>query len=83
MKYVDFFGHQVSKLIVGDNPFNGHSYITEYISKEEMINFHTETCRDMINYHAVFNGIYFHSSTSNNFKISAIRTNLPFNTCLK
>ena len=42
MKYVDFFGHKVSKVIVGDNPFNGHSYITEYVSKEEMIDYHTE-----------------------------------------
>lgn len=28
MNTVDFFGHQVSKLIVGDNPISGHSYIT-------------------------------------------------------
>ena len=42
MQFVDFFGHKVSKLIVGDNPFNGHSYITEYVSKEEMVNYHTE-----------------------------------------
>ena len=42
MKYVDFFGSKVSKLIVGDNPFNGHSYITQFISKEEMIDYHTE-----------------------------------------
>ena len=42
MKYVDFYGHKVSKLIIGDNPFNGHSYITEYVSKDEMIEYHTE-----------------------------------------
>ena len=42
MKYVDFYGHKVSKLIIGDNPFNGHSYITEYVSKNEMIEYHTE-----------------------------------------
>lgn len=42
MKYVDFYGNKVSKLIIGDNPFNGHSYITEYVSKEEMIEYHTE-----------------------------------------
>ena len=42
MYNVDFLGHQVSKLIVGDNPFNGHSYITAFISKEEMLNYHTE-----------------------------------------
>ena len=37
MKYVDFYGNKVSKLIIGDNPFNGHSYIPEFVSKEEMI----------------------------------------------
>ena len=42
MHYVDFFGHKISKLICGDNPFNGHSYITEFVSKEEMIDYHTE-----------------------------------------
>lgn len=42
MKYVDFYGNKVSKLIIGDNPFNGHSYITEYVSKQEMLDYHTE-----------------------------------------
>ena len=42
MKYVNFFGHKVSKLIVGDNPFNGHSYITHIVPKQEMIDYHTE-----------------------------------------
>lgn len=42
MHYVDFFGHKVSKLIIGDNPFNGHSYINSVYPKEEMINYHTE-----------------------------------------
>ena len=42
MKYVDFFGHSVSKLIIGDNPFNGHSYINQFFPKEEMLDYHTE-----------------------------------------
>ena len=42
MKKVNFFGNEVSKLIIGDNPFNGHSYIPEYFSKQEMLDFHTE-----------------------------------------
>lgn len=42
MQYVNFFGYNVSKLILGDNPFNGHSYITDYISGDEMSAFHTE-----------------------------------------
>ena len=42
MQYVDFLGHKVSKLIVGDNPFNGHSYITNYVTGKEMLDYHTE-----------------------------------------
>jgi len=42
MNYVDFFGHKVSKLIIGDNPFNGHSYITSFIPGNEMVNYYTE-----------------------------------------
>lgn len=42
MYNIDFFGHSVSKLIIGDNPFNGHSYITAFIPKEEMLEYHTE-----------------------------------------
>ena len=38
---VDFFGKQVSKLILGDNPFTGHSYIPEIYDGDEMINFYT------------------------------------------
>ena len=41
MKYVDFFGNKVSKLIVGDNPFNGHSYITHITPGSEMVEFYT------------------------------------------
>lgn len=42
MQYVDFYGHKVSKLICGDNPFNGHTYIESYVSKPEMLHYHTE-----------------------------------------
>lgn len=42
MNYVDFFGHRVSKLIIGDNPFNGHSYITNFIPGKEMRDYYTE-----------------------------------------
>lgn len=41
MNKVDFYGHKVTKLIVGDNPFNGHSYISDIISGEEMLEYCT------------------------------------------
>lgn len=39
---VDFFGRRVSRLILGDNPFNGHSYIPDFATGIEMNDFYTE-----------------------------------------
>ncbi len=41
MKNVPFFGHSVSKLIIGDNPMNGYSYIGQRISGTEMKRYYT------------------------------------------
>jgi len=41
MKTANFFGKQISRLLLGDNPMNGHSYITDLISGEEMNDYHT------------------------------------------
>lgn len=41
MRTVNFFGHQITKLIVGDNPFNGHSYILDKVDREEMKEYYT------------------------------------------
>ena len=41
MNTVNFFGHRVSKLIVGDNPINGHSYIQDSITGKEMKDYYT------------------------------------------
>ncbi len=38
---VKFFGHDVSRLIIGDNPFNGHSYIVDKTTGREMTDFYT------------------------------------------
>lgn len=37
----DFFGVQVTRLIVGDNPFSGHSYIEDIVSGKEMLDYYT------------------------------------------
>jgi len=34
---VDFFGTPVTRLILGDNPFAGNSYIPEVHNREEML----------------------------------------------
>ena len=41
MNTVEFFGNKVSKLIIGDNPINGHSYIEDKISGKEMKEYYT------------------------------------------
>jgi len=41
MKTVSFFGKTVSKLIIGDNPINGHSYIVDQIDGNTMKAFYT------------------------------------------
>ena len=38
---VDFYGTLVTRLILGDNPFNGHSYITDVHSGDEMMDYYT------------------------------------------
>jgi hypothetical protein len=38
---VDFFGTPVSRLFLGDNPVNGHSYIPDLCSGEAMMNYCT------------------------------------------
>ena len=41
MNTVDFFGHKITKLIIGDNPINGHSYIEDVTTGEEMKSYYT------------------------------------------
>jgi hypothetical protein len=41
MKTVSFLGHDITRLILGDNPFNGHSYIQDKITGEEMKAYYT------------------------------------------
>ena len=41
MKQVDFFGHRISKLIIGDNPFTWHSYIEDQITGQEMLDYYS------------------------------------------
>ena len=41
MNRVNFFGNSVSKLIIGDNPMTGHSYIEDVISGQEMKDWYT------------------------------------------
>jgi len=37
---VDFFGHEISRLLVGGNPFSGHMYVP-WITSDEVLDYHT------------------------------------------
>jgi len=41
IKTVDFFGAQVTRMTIGDNPFHGHSYIQDVHSDDEMLDYYT------------------------------------------
>ena len=41
MKKVDFFDVSLSRVLLGDNPFNGHSYIKSVHDGDEMMDFYT------------------------------------------
>lgn len=41
MKTVDFFGTRISKMILGDNPVFGHSYIADRIPGKEMVDYYS------------------------------------------
>ena len=38
---VDFLGKQLTRLILGDNPFTGNSYVEDWISGEKMLDYYT------------------------------------------
>ena len=41
MRHVNFFGHSISRLVLGDNPMTGHSYIEHRIPGREMTAYYT------------------------------------------
>ncbi len=46
---VDFFGTQITRLILGDNPINGHSYIQYVTPGSEMMDYYTaDRCVEML-----------------------------------
>ena len=42
MQTTNFCGHKISRLILGDNPFNGYTYIADDLSVDELLDYHTE-----------------------------------------
>ena len=42
MQTTNFCGHEITRLILGDNPFNGYTYIADDLSADELLDYHTE-----------------------------------------
>ena len=70
---VDFYGTQITRLILGDNPFTGHSYIEDIHSGEEMKNYYTaEKCVRAL-FEAEENGINAYMALADPFILRVIR----------
>ena len=73
MKAVDFCGVRVTRVVVGDNPFNGHSYVEGVHSGAEMMDFYTaERCVEAL-FEAESNGINTYMALADPFTIRVIR----------
>lgn len=42
MQTTNFCGREISRLILGDNPFNGYTYIADDLPADELLDYHTE-----------------------------------------
>jgi hypothetical protein len=69
----DFFGNKVTRLVLGDNPFNGHSYIPEIHSGDEMVDYNTaDNCLKTL-FEAEENGIDTYVALAEPFVLRIIR----------
>lgn len=70
---VNFFGTQVTRLVLGDNPFTGHSYIPEIHSGDEMMDYYTaENCVKAL-FEAENNGINTYIALADPFILRVLR----------
>ncbi|MCL1858445.1 MAG: hypothetical protein FWF92_04355 [Oscillospiraceae bacterium] len=70
---VDFYGNKITRLILGDNPFNGHSYIPDIHNDDEMLDYYTaEKCVKAL-FEAEENGINTYMALASPFILRIIR----------
>jgi len=73
IKTTDFSGTQITRLILGDNPFNGHSYIPEIYSEDAMLDYYTaDKCLKTM-FEAEENGINAYMALASPFILRIIR----------
>jgi len=69
MKTVDFFGTQVTKLILGDNPVHGHSYIGDVTPGSKMMDYYSADNYLQLLRHAEELGINAYLGLANDYTI--------------
>ena len=69
MKTVDFFGTQVSKLILGDNPVHGHSYIGDITPGSKMMDYYNSDNYLKLLKHAEELGINSYLGLANDYTV--------------
>ena len=70
---VDFFGTQITRLILGDNPFNGHSYIEQIHTGQEMMDYYTADKCVRALFEAEDNGINAYVALASPFILRVLR----------
>jgi len=70
---VDFCGTQVSRLMLGDNPFNGHSYIHSVHTGDEMMDYYTAENVLKILFEAEEHGINTYVALADQFILRILR----------
>lgn len=73
MKTVDFFGTQVSKLILGDNPVHGHSYIGDITPGSKMMDYYSPDNYLALLHHAEELGINTYLGLANDYTVRVWR----------
>ena len=72
MKTADFYGTRVTRMILGDNPFHGFSYIQEIYTTGDMIDYYTaEKCVRTL-FEAEENGMNTYMALGNPFTLRVI-----------
>ena len=69
----DFLGKRLTRLILGDNPFTGNSYVEDWISSDEMLDYYTADKVVKTLFEAEANGINTFMALGDPFILRCIR----------
>jgi hypothetical protein len=73
IQQTDFFGTRISRLVLGDNPINGHTYIPDVYSSDAMLDYYTAANSVQALFEAEQCGINTIVPLANDFMLRVIR----------